>query len=209
VSIGQVIIGVRDLDTATRRFERMGFCVVGGGVHPGIGTANRLIPLGTSYLELLGVIDHDQAVSTPYGRSLVERTAHGDRLVRWSIRTERIEVVCERLGLVAERRHRVRPDGSVLTWRAAGLELSLRDAWLPFFMQWDEAREFPGSIPVRHPLGHCTLSWLRVCPTDAARLARWTGVEPDLPLRTGHDHEGIEAVAIATPNGELVIDDRA
>src|SRR5689334_2737947 len=132
VPIGQVILGVRDLDDATRRFERLGFFVVDGGVHPGVGTANRIIPLGSSYLELLGVIDREQAAATRYGQSLMARTAERDRLVRWSIRTERIDAVCERLGLHAERRRRLRPDGSVLTWQAAGLDLALDEPWLPF-----------------------------------------------------------------------------
>jgi len=63
--------------------------------------------------------------------------------VRWSIRTEQIEQIGARLGLAPEARKRLRPDGSLLTWRAAGLELSLRDAWLPFFMQWDDPDQFP------------------------------------------------------------------
>ena len=37
------------------------------------------------------------------------------------------------------------------------------------------------------------------------RLARWTEGERELPLRLGSDGEGIDAVAIATPNGEVVI----
>lgn len=210
MTIGQVIIGVRDLERTSKRFEAMGFCVVDGGVHPGVGTANRVIPLGTSYLELLGVVDRDVASSTFYGRSLIEKTAAGDRFVRWSIRTERINAVCEQLGLVAERRRRLRPDGSLLTWQAAGLELSLRESWLPFFMQWDDPGEFPGSIAARHPLGECTLSWLRVSPADPRRFARWTEGDPGLPLRLGdRDGDGgIEAVAIATRDGAVVIDDR-
>jgi hypothetical protein len=206
VTIGQVIVGVRDLERATRRFERMGLCVVDGGVHPGVGTANRVIPLGSSYLELLGVVDHEQASSTPFGQSLLRRTVDADRLVRWSIRTDSIGPVCARLGLTAEQRRRVRPDGSVLTWQAAGLDLSLRESWLPFFMQWDDPSEFPGSTVVRHPIGKCSLSWLRISPTDPARLARWTEDDPALPLRFAQCEEGIEAVAIATPYGEMIID---
>ncbi len=206
MTIGQVILGVRDLDTSTREFEALGFRVVDGGVHPGLGTANRVIPLGTTYLELLGVIDRDEAAASEYGRSLLHRTADGDRLIRWSIRTEQIDRVSERLGLVPEPRKRLRPDGSMLTWRAAGLELSLRESWLPFFMQWDEPSQFPGSIRVSHPVGECALSWIRVSPGDPARLTRWTVGGDELPLRVGHGDPGIEAAAIATPAGEIVIE---
>ena len=125
VPIGQVILGVQDLEASTARFETLGFAVVDGGKHPGLGTANRVIPLGNAYLELLGVIDRAEAAASPFGQSLLGRISAGDRLVRWSIRTERIEEDCRRLGLVAERRQRMRPDGALLMWQAAGLELSL------------------------------------------------------------------------------------
>ena len=44
--LSQVIVGVRDLHDATNRFRLLGFDVFDGGVHPGLGTANRVIPLG-------------------------------------------------------------------------------------------------------------------------------------------------------------------
>ncbi len=196
---------MRDLDLAAKRFEAMGFAVVDGGRHPGLGTANRVIPLGNAYLELLGVIDQDEAEASTFGRSLIARIADGDRLTRWSIRTEHIESVGDRLGLVPEARRRLRPDGSMLTWRSAGIEQSLRDAWLPFFMQWDDPAQYPGAIPVAHPVGECSLSWLQVSTPDSDRLARWTEGQTDLPLRRGDHAEGIDAVAISTPDGEVVV----
>ena len=107
-------------DAATRRFERMGLSVLDGGRHPGVGTANRVIPLGRQYVELLGVVDEQAAQATEYGRSLLARTKDRDRLVRWSLRTDDIESVARRLGLAVQPRSRVRPDGVRLTWRAAG-----------------------------------------------------------------------------------------
>ncbi len=97
----------------------------------------------------------------------------------------------------------------MLTWQAAGLELALREPWLPFFMQWDEPGDFPGAIPVRHPIGECRLSRLEVSPSDSARFARWTARNPDLPVRVAGRDGGIDAVAIATPGGELVVDNRS
>jgi len=183
----------------------MGFTVLDGGVHPGLGTANRVIPLGNAYLELLGVVDEIEAAASLFGQSLLGRIAGGDRLVRWSIRTEHIHEVSRRLGLTPERRSRLRPDGTTLTWQAAGLELSLRDAWLQFFMQWDAPADYPGAAPVVHPVGECSLAWLEVSTSDPARLARWTEGQTDLPLRHGHDEDGIDAVAISTPSGDVVV----
>jgi hypothetical protein len=205
VPIGQVILGVGDLDASTKRFEGLGFTVLDGGIHPGLGTANRVIPLGNAYLELLGVVDQGEAAASLFGQSLLGRIADGDRLVRWSIRTQHIRDVSARLGLTAERRERRRPDGSVLTWQAAGLELSLRDAWLPFFMQWDTEADYPGATRVAHPVGECSLSWLEVSAADPARLARWIEGVDDLPLVHGDGDAGIDAMAIATPAGEVVV----
>ena len=46
LTLSQVIVGVQDLDAASDRFRAMGFDVLDGGVHPNVGTANRVIPLG-------------------------------------------------------------------------------------------------------------------------------------------------------------------
>jgi hypothetical protein len=86
-----------------------------------------------------------------------------------------------------------------------GLELSLRDAWLPFFMQWDVPDDYPGARPVTHPVGECALSWLEVSTPDPARLARWIDGQRDLPLRLGRGEPGIDAMAISTPDGEVVV----
>ena len=80
-----------------------------GGVHPGVGTANRVIPLGEQYLELLGVVAPDEARASEYGRALLRATEHGDRIVRWSLRTDDIEGVAVRLGITVEPRRRTRP----------------------------------------------------------------------------------------------------
>ena len=203
LQLSQVIFGVRDLDAATRHFERMGLTVLDGGRHPGIGTANRVIPLGRQYVELLGVVDVEQAQTTEYGQSLLARTRDRDCLVRWSLRTDDIEAVARRLGLAVQQRCRVRPDGVQLTWRAAGLQLSLAHPWLPFFMQWDLESHYPGALPAQHALGASGVAWLEVSPGDE-RLGAWTN-GADLPLRTVAGEKGLGRVALTTAHGEFVL----
>jgi len=204
LELGQVILGARDLDAATRRMESLGFTVLDGGVHPGLGTANRIIPLGRHYLELLGVVDRALAEAQWYGQALLARIADGDRLVRWSLRTDQIDKVAGAHGLVSERRRRVRPDGRPLSWQAAGLREAAAESWPPFFMQWDDLADFPGAIPARHANGAHGVAWLEVVTPDRERLHRLcAGAEA--PIRLGDGAPGLGRVAVATEQGELIL----
>ena len=203
--LSQIIFGVRDLARATDRFRGFGFEVLDGGVHPGVGTANRVIPLGAQYIELLGVVLPEQAERSEYGRALIRATAGGDCLVRWSLRTDAIEGVAARLGIGVERRQRKRPDGELLTWRAAGLDLALADATLPFFMQWDRDEQYPGVMAAAHPNGARRVTALAVTPRDPAGFRAWTE-SADAPLRLVEREEpGLWDVTVETDRGELTI----
>ena len=204
LELGQVILGVRDLDTATRRMEALGFTVLDGGVHPGLGTANRIIPLGRQYLELLGVVDRALAEAQWYGQALLSRIADGDRFVRWSLRTDDIDTVAGVHGLVPERRRRIRPDGRPLSWRAAGLREAAAESWPPFFMQWDDPADFPGAMPVRHANGARGMAWLEVATPDPERLERLRA-DAEAPLRLVPGSPGLGRAAVATEQGELIL----
>ena len=53
LAVDHVIVVVEDLDAAARRwYERWGLASVVGGRHPGHGTANRLVPLGSSVMSM-------------------------------------------------------------------------------------------------------------------------------------------------------------
>lgn len=82
LTLSQVIYGVQDLDAATQQIESRGFTVLEGGHHPGLGTANRIVPLGDTYFEILGIIDRQEALRNPFGSALLRQTQQGDRLVR-------------------------------------------------------------------------------------------------------------------------------
>lgn len=56
-----VMIAVRDLDTAIKQFQRLGFDARPGGRHTGRGTHNGLIRFGLDYVELLSVYDEAEA----------------------------------------------------------------------------------------------------------------------------------------------------
>ena len=175
LELSQVIYAVHDLDVAARRIASYGLTVLEGGRHPGLGTANRIVPLGGSYFELLGVVDEQEARGNNFGRALLAQLQQGDHLVRWSLRTDDIDRVAAERGLKPERRSRQRPDGVLLSWHAAGLELSLQEGWLPFFMQWDDPTQYPGALPVQHAQRVHDIAWLEITSRDDQFLQRWLG----------------------------------
>ncbi len=204
LTLSQIVYGVRDLDAAAQRIAALGLTVVEGGRHPGLGTANYIVPLGESYFEILGVVNRQEAERNPFGRALLEQIAAGDRLVCWSLRTDAIEAIASKLGLTAEKRSRRRPDGTLLTWRAAGLSLALQMGWLPFFMQWDDPANYPGILPVQHAIEPRGVAWLEVHPGDPAQLQRWLG-DAQVPLRIGNGPPGVQRVGLSTERGLLIL----
>ena len=97
----------------------------------------------------------------------------------------------------------MRPDGELLTWRAAGLDLALDDATIPFFMQWDHPRQYPGAMPAQHRNGARRVSSLALTPRDPERFSGWTaGADAPLQIETGSE-PGLLGVRVETDDGEL------
>ena len=143
MELDHVLIAVSDLDAAAREVEdRLGLASVEGGRHQGLGTANRIVPLGATYLELVAVVDEAEAAQSGFGSWLVG----GDRprLLGWCARTDDLDAVAARLGLTISDGARTRPDGTVLSWRMAGLERSAEEPSLPFFIEWGQGTPYPG-----------------------------------------------------------------
>jgi hypothetical protein len=62
VEIDHVLIAVAGLSAAAQEMEkRDGLASVEGGRHTASGTANGIVPLGKTYLELVAVVDATEA----------------------------------------------------------------------------------------------------------------------------------------------------
>jgi len=141
IELDHVLIAVDDLDAAAREVEqRHGLASVEGGRHQGLGTANRIVPLGETYLELVAVVDDAEAS----GFATWVAAGRCPRLLGWCMRTDDLDEVAERLGLTVTDGSRARPDGTLLTWRMAGLERSADEPLLPFFIEWGQGTPYPG-----------------------------------------------------------------
>jgi hypothetical protein len=203
-----VILAVRDLDVAGDRLtERFGLVSVAGGRHHGLGTGNRIVPLGGEYLELMAVVDAGEAAGGPLGPWLDAALAGGEGPVALCLRTDDIGAVARRLDTEPTAMSRVRPDGRVLAWRLAGLDGALGPDRLPFFIQWDTpAGLHPGATPVNHDVHPTGIVWVEL-GGDAGRAAATVG-DAALDLRFVAGPPGVRRVGIGLAGGaELVIED--
>ena len=182
-----MIYATRDLDAATAIIAGGGLdlLVVAGGRHIGLGTHNRIVPLGGGYLELLAVADWDEAAGSEFGRGLLARLAEvGEGLFTWAVAVDAVEPVADRLGLAITTIER-----QGMNAQLAGLRESMAEPFLPFFIRRDPRVADPAAG------GHTGgITWLEVAG-DRARLDRWLGGAA-LPVRVVGGAAGVRAVGI-------------
>jgi hypothetical protein len=204
--LDHVVYAVPDLDEVAVRFrDEFGLDSTEGGRHERWGTANRIVPLGGQYLELVAAMDDQVAAETPFGSGVLERAARGGGWFTLAAVADDLDAVASRLGIEVGSGSRMRPDGQTVRWRMAGLDDSRREPWMPFFLAWDATNELhPGRARVGRGARATGLAWVEV-GGDAERLRTWLGGDA-LPIRVTDDVPGIHRVAISTPDGELVIE---
>jgi hypothetical protein len=163
------------------------------------------VPLGHDYVEFLAVVDRPVADASGFGRFLAELTAEGDRWFTVCMADDDIDATAARLGLDVVPGARLRPDGSEVRWRGAGLEDPRRDTWLPFFIHWQVAPDaYPGRMPVEHRIEVGGIAWVEMAG-DAARLTEWLdGTPPSIRVLAGGE-PGIRAVGLSITEGVLVL----
>ena len=203
--LDHVVYAVRDLDEAAVRFRgEYGLDSTEGGRHERWGTANRIVPLGDQYLELVAAVDEPVAAETAFGKGVLERAARGGGWFTMAAVADDLDAVASRLGIEVDSGSRTRPDGQTVRWRMAGLDDQRREPWMPFFLTWDVPDELhPGRARAGHGVRATGLAWVEV-GGDAERLRTWLGGD-ELPIRVSDGEPGIHRVAISTPDGELVI----
>jgi hypothetical protein len=152
LSIDHVICVTSDLESAAARLlDEHGLSSIPGGRHTGHGTGNRIVPLGDTYIELMAVVDPDEAAHSELGRWAGAHARTGVVPLAICLRTDDIDAIAEALGDTPEAMTRERSDGAVLSWRLVGLRSMLGPGTRPFFIQWDVAPgDHPGAATVTH-----------------------------------------------------------
>jgi hypothetical protein len=154
--IDHLIYAVADVEEAGGRLAALGLPSYAGGSHPQWGTSNRIVPLGPSYLELLG------PTPPPFGP---------DRFLGWMVRGVP-------MGPDAVPMSRLRTDGSELRWRLDGLpaaSLWELDGLVPVHIEWADGTVLPGQAA--EPVGSLEAVELGPAGITAARIRLNAGGE--------------------------------
>ena len=204
--LDHVVYAVPDLDEAAVRFrEAFGLDSTEGGRHERWGTANRIVPLGDQYVELVAPVDEAGAARTGFGRAVLERASGGGGWFTMAAVAEDLDAVATRLGLEIGSGSRTRPDGEVLRWRSAGLDDPRREPWMPFFLAWNVPDGLhPGRARAGHGIRAEGIAWVEA-GGDAERLREWLGGE-ELPIRVVEGEPGLRRVGVATTDREIAIE---
>jgi Glyoxalase-like domain len=186
VRIDHVIVAASDLDAAVARLEaEHGLCAAGGGRHDGLGTHNRIVPLGGGYLEILAVADPGEAARSQLGRALSGRIARvGEGLMAWAVAVGDVVPVAERLGTSVSTIAR-----QGLSVRVTGVLEAMSSPFLPFFVARDPGIEDPGASGDAGGI-----EWIEVAG-DPPRLDAWLG-GARLPVRVVAGAPAVRAVRI-------------
>jgi hypothetical protein len=183
--IDHVILATSDLDgTAARIAADHGWPATGGGRHAGLGTHNRIVPLGGGYLELLGVADPEEAAGSAVGRAVAAKIGEGGGLLGWAVAVDDVEGVAARLGteLLTVTR-------AGFSARNSGIVEALADSSLPFFLERDPGIPDPGAEGTAGGI-----AWVEV-GVEATRLSEWLG-GARLPVRVVGGRAGLHAFGV-------------
>jgi hypothetical protein len=174
-----------------------------------------IVPLGSQYLELIAIVDPQEAAGSRLGRRLAHALKEGQTFVAWALRTQNLEGVAGKLQAAGWNLppviegSRKRPDGRVLSWRTQDLETGGEPSAIPFVIEWRIPDGLhPGEVDASHRGGRTSLRRVVVGARDPRRIRR----QLELLLGASDLYEvreaavdGVAEVVLADQNGELVI----
>ena len=164
--IDHVLIACVDPDAAADELEaKLGLRASVGGRHEKVGTFNRLLWLGDSYVELMGVFDPALAANSWWGKHALAVLDRGGGFMGVVLASDDLATDAATLRArgsvlgVPEAGSRDRPDGRVVRWRLAHEPNPDPDLGLLFLIEHDAnaaewtAAERAERVASAHPLG--------------------------------------------------------
>ena len=204
IALDHLLLGIADLSQGIDWVqEQTGVRASMGGRHPGAGTRNALLSLGSrQYLEILA-IDPEQ-IQAGWMADLV-RNVIIPRLVAWAVAVPEIDSVVRKAASAGYRIEgpnagaRLTPHGSELRWKTARINSDLGNV-IPFFIEWDRGIVHPSedSPPA------CRLERLEISHPEPSRVSEMLAnlaISASVSLA---NTPGITAL-IDTPKGQVRI----
>lgn len=187
--LDHIVHFVKEPKSMAEKTRELGLHTVEGGKHEMWGTYNALCYFGLSYIEFIGVFDKElleQSAEIPFTlHASYKKRNEQDGLTRIALRTNSIEEDAVKLRergyevIGPDSFSRVRPDGSVLTWKL--LHFGKKDSpfEFPFLIQWDGSDEERyndlaknGTIQ-KHPIGEVSIKEISFTVTDLKWAEEW------------------------------------
>jgi Glyoxalase-like domain len=213
VRIDHVIYATAELESAAARLEsELGLPALAGGRHEGLGTHNRIVPLGGGYLELLAVADQEEAPRSRLGSTLqasIARASEG--LMGWAVLVDDLAPHAERLGTSISTISRQGLHASL-----TGVVEALNEDFLPFFIERAPSVPDPGAAGDAGGITWIEIAgdaprWRRgsavpTCPYGSSRVVRACGRSASVSVSCApHDRVALtltrrdEGTSSATP----------
>ncbi len=210
-AIDHIIIGVNNLEQATTLFtQKLGLAVSGGGIHPTGGTANRIIVIGDTYLELIAVHTPAEAQESMLGRLAIREGYLNFVLATNDIKADSRTMANRGVSIIGPAPGSLRAaDGRTRGWSRTNIERPDLAQRYPFIIQHDsigEERRFRlagWATPPEHPLGVTQVRSATIAVADLAeatqRFQHIYGLEPSETF-TG-EADGWDAMLVSFPLG--------
>ncbi|HYL43966.1 MAG TPA: VOC family protein [Ktedonobacteraceae bacterium] len=221
-AIDHIIIGVHDLEEAALVFsQKLGLTVSGGGNHPTGGTANRIIVIGDTYIELIAVDARAEAQ-----QSMLERLHTGEGYLNFALTSNDIQAdstairTRDIMTIGPESGSLTTSDGRSRSWLRTDIERPDLAQHYPFLIQHDSSgdeRRFRlagWQAPPEHPLGATKVLSTTIAVEDlgeaAQRFQHIYGLQPsdvfsgevdswDALLVSFLLHESMQSFELAVP----------
>jgi catechol 2,3-dioxygenase-like lactoylglutathione lyase family enzyme len=214
LTLDHVILVVPDLDAASAELAAaLSADVQYGGEHPGWGTHNAIVRMGSSYLELIAVNNLDEARRRPRGARLLEALERGPGWLGYALRADDLDDEVRQIrprGLPIgdpQPGRRLRPDGVELRWRSASFDDAMWGGLLPFLIQHEgpvspsttgiaavevAVRDLDASVPTYAAL----FGREPACRGGSAIWRLPDDAEVRLTAAPDREHDGLHAVAL-------------
>lgn len=206
LGLDHLVIAVRDLDAAAKDYTALGFTVVPGGRHTGIGTENQLIAFQDgSYLELIGFYEQPRADHRWWAP--LER---GGGLVDYCLQTDDLAGDTRALRAAGvdigdpEPKGRQRPDGVEVRW-VFSLARGADRGVAPFIIADETGRDERVPRQRSHANGVTGVGAVTIAVEDVARVRRWLAGVPGRPAADVKRPE-LEAAGLSVEIGPQRID---